>query len=340
MQSKTREERFPFSPILRYFLGMTQSVLITGAAGFVGSHLTERFLREGFSVLGVDNFLTSREENLREAFKHPNFRFEKHDVIYPKEFKNPFGSGSGGNFDQILHFACPASPIDFDTLSIEILEVDSKGTINMLELARQQKASFFMASTSEIYGDPLVHPQTEDYWGNVSSIGPRSCYDEAKRFSEAATMSYKRKYDLSVRIVRIFNTYGPRMRLNDGRVVPALCGQALRGEALTVHGDGSQTRSFCYVDDLVDGIYKLSRSNEQMPTNIGNPGEYSLNDFAKVVQKLSGKNLEIKYLPSRPEDPRRRRPDITKAKRVLGWEPKISLEDGLKRTMEAFRTEI
>jgi len=312
------------------------SVLITGAAGFVGSHLAERFLREGFSVFGVDNFLTGREANIKEALKHPHFRFEKADVVENFSFKNPFG----GNFSQILHFACPASPIDFEELSQEILKVDSIGTLNALEYARKENASFFIASTSEIYGDPLEHPQKESYWGNVNSIGPRSCYDEAKRFSEAAAMVYKRKYNLGIRIVRIFNTYGPRMRLNDGRVVPALCGQALRGDALTIHGDGTQTRSFCYVDDLVDGIYRLSQSSEQGPVNIGNPIEYSLNDFAHVVQNVSGKKLEIKYLEARPDDPRRRKPDISKAKQLLGWEPKISLEEGLKRTMDAFRSEV
>ncbi len=313
-----------------------KSVLMTGAAGFVGSHLAERFLREGFAVLGVDNFLTGREGNIKEALKNPNYRFEKADVVKRFDFKNPFG----GKFSQVLHFACPASPIDFEQLSLEILEVDSKGTLNALEYAREYADSFFVASTSEIYGDPLVHPQTEEYWGNVSTTGPRACYDEAKRFSEAATMVYHRKYRLDTRIVRIFNTYGPRMRLNDGRVVPALCSQALRGEDLTVHGDGSQTRSFCYVDDLVDGIFKLSQSKENMPTNIGNPTEYSLNEFARVVQKVAGKELKIKYLPGRPDDPRRRKPDITKAKRILGWEPKVSLDEGLRRTIEAFKKEL
>ena len=313
-----------------------KSVLITGASGFIGSHLSERFLREGWNVLGVDNFLTGREQNLSEAMKHPDFRFEKADVVQRFDFKNPFG----GKFDWIYHFACPASPVDFDTLAQEILEVDSIGTLKALEFARTLNAGFFIASTSEVYGDPLVHPQTEEYWGNVSPTGPRSMYDETKRFSEAATMVFHRKYKLDTRIVRIFNTYGPRMRLNDGRVVPALCGQALRGEKLTVHGNGSQTRSFCYVDDLVDGIYKLGQSTEQMPTNVGNPVEYSLNDFARVVNQVLGKNLEIQYLPARPEDPRRRCPDISKARSLLGWEPKVSLEEGLKKTLEAFKKEL
>jgi dTDP-glucose 4,6-dehydratase len=313
-----------------------KSVLITGAAGFIGSHLSERFLREGWQVLGVDSFLTGREANLKEALKHPDFRFEKADVTKRFDFQNPFG----GKFNFVYHFACPASPVDFDVLAEEILEVDSVGTLKGLAYAREQGAGFFLASTSEVYGDPLVHPQKEDYWGNVNSIGPRSCYDETKRFSEAAVMVFRHKYKLDTRIVRIFNTYGPRMRLNDGRVVPALCGQALRGEKLTIHGDGTQTRSFCYVDDLVDGIYKLGQSKELLPTNVGNPAEYSLKQFAEVVQKVAGKKLELEYLPARPDDPRRRCPDISKAKALLGWEPKISLEEGLKRTIAAFQQEI
>ena len=314
-----------------------RSVLVTGAAGFIGSHLCERFLTEGWQVLGVDNFLTGREANLADALKHPDFRFEKADVVQRFDFKNPFG---GSRFDWVYHFACPASPIDFDPLCQEILEVDSIGTLKALEFARAAGSGFFIASTSEVYGDPLVHPQKEEYFGNVSSTGPRSMYDETKRFSEAATMVFHRKYKLNTRIVRIFNTYGPRMRLNDGRVVPALCGQALRGEKLTIHGDGTQTRSFCYVSDLVDGIYKLGQSNEHLPTNVGNPVEYALNDFARVVQKVAGKTLEIQYLPARPEDPRRRCPDISKAKRLFSWEPKVPLEEGLKRTLEAFKREL
>jgi dTDP-glucose 4,6-dehydratase len=326
----------PAIPISCYEVGMKKSVLITGAAGFIGSHLSERFLKEGFAVLGVDNFLTGREANIREPLKHPDFRFEKADVVKQFDFKNPFG----GKFDMVLHFACPASPIDFETLALEILEVDSKGTLNALEYARGIGSKFFIASTSEVYGDPLVHPQTEEYWGNVSSIGPRSCYDEAKRFSEAAVMVYQKKYNLDSRIVRIFNTYGPRMRLNDGRVVPELCSQALQGKKLTVHGDGSQTRSFCFVSDLVDGIYRLSQSSERLPVNCGNPVETSVNEFAKVVQKVAGSKLEIEYLPARPHDPRRRCPDITKARKILGWEPKVSLEEGLRTTIEAFRKEL
>lgn len=315
---------------------MKKSVLITGASGFVGSHLTERFLKEGYAVLGVDNFLTGRIENLKEALKHPDFRFEEADVVKRFDFKNPFG----GNFSWVLHFACPASPIDFEQLAQEILEVDSLGTLKALEFARQQKASFFLASTSEVYGDPLEHPQQEEYWGNVSSIGPRSCYDETKRFSEAATMVYHRKYGLDTRIVRIFNTYGPRMRLNDGRVVPELCSQALTGKKLTVHGDGTQTRSFCFVSDLVDGIYRMTTIKENLPINVGNPREFSLNDFARVIEKTVGKDLGISYLPGRPHDPRRRCPDISKAKKLMGWEPKVPLEEGIKITMESFRKEL
>lgn len=315
---------------------MKPSVLITGAGGFIGSHLSERFLKEGFSVMGVDSFLTGRESNIKEALKSPDYRFEKADVTKRFDFKNPFG----GKFQMVFHFACPASPIDFETLSQEILEVDSIGTIKGLDYAKENGSGFFVASTSEVYGDPLVHPQNEEYYGNVSTTGPRSCYDETKRFSEAAVMVYNRKYKLDTRIVRIFNTYGPRMRLNDGRVVPQLCGQALRGENLTIHGDGSQTRSFCYVDDLVDGIFRLSRSKEIMPVNIGNPIEYTLNQFAAEVLKVAGKKLDITYLPGRPDDPRRRRPDISKAQKLLGWEPKVSLEDGLRKTMESFRKEL
>ena len=314
------------------------AVLITGAAGLVGSHLAEKFLHEGYAVLGVDNFLTGREENIREALKHLDFRFEKAYVVQRFDFKNPFANGE--RFFQVLHFACPASPIDFATLPLEILEVDSKGTINALQFARNHARSFLMASTSEAYGDPLVHPQTEEYWGNVNPIGLRSCYDEAKRFSEAATMVFHRNYKLDTKIVRIFNTYGPRMRLNDGRVVPELCRQALTGEPLTIHGDGMQTRSFCFVDDLVHGIFLLAKSQENLPVNIGNPDEYTILQFAEAIGKALGKKLEMKHVPARPDDPRRRRPDITKAVRVLSWKPAIGLADGLKRTLDAFRKDI
>jgi dTDP-glucose 4,6-dehydratase len=284
----------------------------------------------------VDNFLTGREANLKEVLSHPDFRFERADVTKRFDFQNPFG----GKFSWVLHFACPASPVDFETLSEEILEVDSIGTLHALRFTREQNAKFFLASTSEVYGDPLEHPQKEEYWGNVSSIGPRSCYDETKRFSEAAVMVYQRKYGLDARIVRIFNTYGPRMRLDDGRVVPQLCSQALKGEKLTVHGDGSQTRSFCFVSDLVDGIFRMTEKGDKLPTNLGNPVELSLNEFARVVQRLAGRELGITYLPGRPDDPRRRCPDITKARSLLGWEPRIPVEEGLGRTMEFFRKEL
>lgn len=314
-----------------------QSVLITGAAGLVGSHLTEKFLAEGFAVLGVDNFLTGREENLALAHKHSDFRFEQKDVTQDFDFVCP----TGGRFFQVLHFACPASPVDFATLPLEILEVDSRGTINALKFAREHSQSFLMASTSEAYGDPLVHPQTEEYWGNVNPVGTRACYDEAKRFSEAATTVFHCKYGLDTKIVRIFNTYGPRNRLNDGRVVPELCRQALSGEPLTLHGDGLQTRSFCYVEDLVNGIFLLSQSqSEHLPVNIGNPNEYTIKQFAEEIGNVLGQKLEFRYLPARPDDPRRRCPDITKARKLLGWEPKISLSDGLKMTLAGFRQEL
>jgi dTDP-glucose 4,6-dehydratase len=313
-----------------------ETVLLTGAAGFIGSHLSERLLGLGYGVVGVDSLLTGRRSNLEKAISHPNFRMIEADVTKVFDFVNPFSA----KFDWVMHFACPASPIDFESLAEEILEVDSKGTLNALQFAKRNGAKFFLASTSEVYGDPLVHPQKEDYWGNVSSIGPRSCYDEAKRFSEAAVMVYQRKYNLSTRIVRIFNTYGPRMRLNDGRVVPQLCSQALKGEALSVHGDGSQTRSFCFVTDLVDGIVKMMKVDEPLPINLGNPVEFSLNEFAKTVEKVANKKCGITYLPARPDDPRRRCPDISKAKRLLGWEPKVPLEEGLRVTLEAFRKEV
>ncbi len=313
-----------------------RSVLITGAAGLIGSHLVERLLAADYSILGVDNFLTGREENLREAKDHPKFRFEEADVIKRFDFKNPFGL----RFTQIMHFACPASPVDFETLPIEIMEVDTKGTLNGLEYARDNGSGFFIASTSECYGDPLVHPQTEEYWGNVNPVGSRSCYDEAKRFSEAATMTYHRKFGLDTRIARIFNTYGPRNRMDDGRVVPELCRQAILGEPLTIHGDGKQTRSFCYVTDLVEGILKLSETKEHFPINLGNPSEYSINDFASAVGKVLGKELKVEYLKARPDDPRKRKPDISKAQKLLDWSPKITLEEGLTKTIDAFKVEL
>lgn len=310
-----------------------KTVLITGAAGFIGSNLSERYLAEGYSVIGWDNFLTGRESNLKEVLKNPHFKFEKLDVTKLENVATP-------KVDLVLHFACPASPIDFDGLAQEILEVDSKGTLNTLEIARKNNARFMVASTSEVYGDPLVHPQSETYWGNVNSFGPRACYDEAKRFSEACVYVYRSKYKLDTRIVRIFNTYGPRMRLNDGRVVPTLCAQALKNEAMTIHGDGEQTRSFCFVDDLVDGIYRLSQSNFQDPVNIGNPTEYTVKQFGQAIAKVLGQEFKANYVPARPDDPRKRRPDITRAKEILGWQPKVSLEDGLRKTLAAFKAEM
>lgn len=313
-----------------------KSVLITGVAGLIGSHLAERFLAAGYSVMGVDNFLTGRPENLQDFQNHPQFRFEEANVIQRFDFKNPFAT----RFTQVLHFACPASPVDFETLPVEILEVDSKGTLNALEYARHNAESFFVASTSECYGDPLVHPQTEEYWGNVNPVGPRACYDEAKRFSEAATMTYHRKFGLDTRIVRIFNTYGPRNRLNDGRVVPELCRQALLGEPLTLHGDGEQTRSFCYVSDLVEGIFRLSSTKEHFPVNLGNPNEFTINEFARTIERILETKLTITYQKARPDDPRKRKPDISKARRLLDWTPKVELEEGLRKTLAAFRAEL
>ena len=309
-------------------------VLITGGAGFLGSHLVDRFLSEGFEVLAMDNFLTGSPKNIAHLKTEKRFHFVECDVAQPIE-----GKIGRGKFDTVMHFACPASPVDFATLPLEILQVDSFGTYNALDVAKDHGARFMIASTSEVYGDPLVHPQTEDYWGNVNPIGPRSCYDEVKRFSEALTMAYHRKHKVNTSIVRIFNTYGPRMRLDDGRVVPNFCGQALRGEPLTVYGDGSQTRSFCYVSDLIDGIYKLSQSKEHLPVNIGNPDEYSIRDFAEIVLKLvpaSKSRIEQRPL-LHADDPKQRKPVIDRAKNILGWQPKVSLNDGLTRTIEYFR---
>lgn len=312
------------------------AVLITGCAGLVGSHLVEKFLENDFQVVGVDNYLTGRESNIKHLFADSNFKFVEADVTKRFDFENPFG----GNFASVLHFACPASPIDFSELPIEILEVDSIGTLKALEFAKAHGASFLIASTSECYGDPLQHPQKETYWGNVNPIGPRSCYDETKRFAEAATMAYHRKYGMKTHIVRIFNTYGPRMRMNDGRVVPALCTQALKGEEMTIHGNGEQTRSFCFVDDLVEGIYRLSQSNEHLPVNIGNPGEFTILEFAEAIMEVLEKKVPLKHLPGREDDPRRRRPDITKAREILGWEPKVTLKEGLKKTLDGFKQEL
>ena len=307
-----------------------ERVLITGAAGFLGSHLCDRFIREGYHVIGMDNLITGDLRNIDHLFKLEQFEFYHHDVS--KFIHVP------GELKYILHFASPASPIDYLKIPIQTLKVGSLGTHNCLGLAKSKKARMLIASTSEIYGDPQVHPQTEEYWGNVNPIGPRGVYDEAKRFQEAMTMAYHNFHGLETRIVRIFNTYGPRMRLNDGRALPAFIGQALRGEDLTVFGDGSQTRSFCYVDDLVEGIYRLLLSDYYMPVNIGNPSEITLKQFAEEVIALTGTKQKIVYKPLPVDDPKQRQPDISKAREVLGWEPKVQRKDGLKTTYEYFKS--
>ncbi|NLH49128.1 MAG: SDR family oxidoreductase [Myxococcales bacterium] len=302
-------------------------ILITGAAGFIGSHLCEFYVRKGFDVIAMDNLLTGNIANIA-AITADNFHFIKHDVtnyIYVD-----------GPLDYILHFASPASPIDYLELPIQTLKVNALGTHKVLGLAKEKKARLLLASTSEVYGDPLIHPQTESYWGNVNPIGPRGVYDESKRFAEALVMAYQRTHGVETRIVRIFNTFGPRMRLNDGRVVPAFISQALRGEPLTVFGDGQQTRSFCYVSDLVEGIYRLLMSDETEPTNLGNPREMTILQFAECIQKLTGTHCPIEFKDLPVDDPKVRQPDISKAKRILGWEPKVSLEEGLKLTIDYF----
>jgi len=304
-------------------------VLITGAAGFLGSHLCDRFIGEGCKVVAMDNLITGSLQNIEHLFKLENFEFYHHDIS-----KFVFVPG---NVDYILHFASPASPIDYLKIPIQTLKVGSLGTHNLLGLAKAKNARMIIASTSEVYGDPTVHPQTEEYWGNVNPIGPRGVYDEAKRFQEAITMAYHTFHGLETRIVRIFNTYGPRMRLNDGRALPAFMGQALRGEDITVFGDGSQTRSFCYVDDLVEGIYRLLLSDYHMPVNIGNPDEISIKDFAEEIIKLTGTNQKIVYKPLPQDDPKQRQPDITQAKKILNWEPKVHRSVGMKVTWEYFK---
>ncbi|MBO9564606.1 MAG: SDR family oxidoreductase [Niastella sp.] len=304
-------------------------VLITGAAGFLGSHLCDRFIKEGFHVVGMDNLITGDLKNIEHLFKLEQFEFYNHDVSTFIHVP--------GHLDYILHFASPASPIDYLKIPIQTLKVGSLGTHNCLGLARAKGARILVASTSEIYGDPMVHPQNEEYWGNVNPVGPRGVYDEAKRFQEAMTMAYHTFHGLETRIIRIFNTYGPRMRLNDGRALPAFIGQALRGEDLTVFGDGSQTRSFCYVDDLVEGIYRLLMSDYHMPVNIGNPDEISLKEFAEEIIALTGTKQEIVYKPLPVDDPKQRRPDITRAKELLGWSPKVNRKEGLKITYEYFK---
>jgi len=304
-------------------------VLITGGAGFLGSHLCERFLAEGYEVIGMDNLITGDIANIEHLFADPDFHFEQRDVT---EYVHATGELEG-----ILHFASPASPIDYLELPIQTLKVGSLGTHKALGLARLKGARFLLASTSECYGDPLIHPQPETYWGNVNPVGPRGVYDEAKRFAEAMTMAYHRFHGLETRIVRIFNTYGPRMRLNDGRVLPAFMSQALKGEPLTVFGDGSQTRSFCYVDDLVDGIFRLYRSDEVLPTNIGNPSEMTIREFAEAVLDITGSSSELSFKPLPEDDPKVRQPDITKARELLDWEPKVPLRDGLEKALVSFR---
>lgn len=308
---------------------MKKVAVVTGGAGFLGSHLCDRLIAEGISVICLDNFLTGRIENIEHLFANPNFQFIKLDVTNFIHIP--------GNVDYILHFASPASPIDYLKFPIQTLKVGSLGTHKALGLAKEKNARFLIASTSEVYGDPLIHPQQEDYWGNVNPVGPRGVYDEAKRFAEAMTMAYHRYHGLETRIVRIFNTYGPRMRLDDGRALPAFISQALKGEDVTIFGDGKQTRSFCFVSDLIDGIYKLLLSNEPMPVNIGNPNEITIEDFAKEVIMLTGSKSKLIYQELPVDDPKVRQPDITRAKNILGWEPKVDRAEGLKITLEYFK---
>ncbi len=305
-------------------------ILITGGAGFLGSHLCDRFIKEGYHVIAMDNLITGELKNIQHLFKLENFEFYHHDV---SRFVHV-----PGELQYILHFASPASPIDYLKIPIQTLKVGSLGTHNLLGLAKTKKSRILVASTSEVYGDPTVHPQTEEYYGNVNPVGPRGVYDEAKRFQEAMTMAYHTYHGLETRIIRIFNTYGPRMRLNDGRVLPAFIGQALRGEDLTVFGDGSQTRSFCFVDDLVEGIYRLLMSDYALPVNIGNPDEITILDFAEEIIKLTGTRQKIIFKPIPKDDPKQRQPDITKARKLLGWEPKISRSEGLRITYDYFKS--
>lgn len=307
-------------------------ILITGAAGFLASHLCDRFMKEGYEVIGMDNLLTGNLKNIEHLFPEKNFTFYHHDVtkfVHVPE-----------QLDFILHFASPASPIDYLKMPIQTLKVGALGTHNLLGLAKAKNARILVASTSEVYGDPLVHPQTEDYWGNVNPIGPRGVYDEAKRFMESITMAYHNFHGVDTRIVRIFNTFGPRMRLNDGRALPAFLTQALKGEDITVFGDGLQTRSFCYVEDLVDGIYRLLHSDYHLPVNIGNPDEISLKQFAEEIKELTGSASKIVYHPLPQDDPKQRKPDISKAKELLGWQPKVSRKEGLIKTLAYFKENI
>ena len=309
---------------------MQKRILITGAAGFLGSHLCDKFIKEGYHVIAMDNLITGDLKNIEHLFKLENFEFCHHDIT--KFIHVP------GELDYILHFASPASPIDYLKIPIQTLKVGSLGTHNLLGLAKEKNARMLIASTSEIYGDPLVHPQTEDYFGNVNTIGPRGVYDEAKRFQESITMAYHRFHGLETRIVRIFNTYGPRMRLNDGRVIPAFIGQALRGEDLTIFGDGMQTRSFCYVSDQVEGIYRLLLSDYSLPVNIGNPNEITIKDFADEIIRLTGTEQKVTYKDLPQNDPLQRQPDISLAKELLGWEPKVNRSEGMKLTLDYFKS--
>lgn len=304
-------------------------ILVTGAAGFLGSHLCDRLLETGHRVAAVDNLITGSLDNIAHLNNRPDFGFMEHDICLPLEVEGPL--------DWIFDLASPASPVDYLKLPVETLKVGSYGVHNLLELARAKGAGFLISSTSEVYGDPLVHPQTEDYWGNVNPIGPRSVYDESKRFAEAMTMAYRRYFGVETRIVRIFNTYGPRMRLDDGRVVPTLIWQALHGQPLTVFGDGSQTRSFCYVSDLVDGILRMPESGGNDPVNLGNPNEMSILEFAEHIKRLTGTEAPIEYKPLPQDDPKQRKPVIARAKKLLGWEPRVGFEEGIGKTIEWFK---
>jgi dTDP-glucose 4,6-dehydratase len=306
----------------------SKRALVTGGAGFLGSHLCDSLLADGWSVVVVDNLLTGRRSNLAHFVHEPRFEFAEQDICEPFDV---------GKVDYVFHFASPASPVDYSVHGVETLKVGSLGTFHALDIARKYGAKYFVSSTSECYGDPLEHPQKETYWGHVNPIGPRSVYDEAKRFTESVTMAYRRYYQVDTRIVRIFNTYGPRMQLNDGRVVPNFMKQAIRGEDLTVYGDGGQTRSFCYVSDEIDGFMRLSKSDEPLPVNIGNPKEFTILDCAKIVLTVVGSKSQIRYEPLPQDDPKQRRPDITKARQLLGWEPKIDLETGLRLSLDYFR---
>jgi dTDP-glucose 4,6-dehydratase len=306
--------------------------IVTGAAGFLGSHLTDLLLARGHRVVGIDNLVTGHRANLKHLRGNRRFRFIQHDICEPISIP--------GRVDFVWHFASPASPIDYLQIPIKTLKVGALGTHKALGLAKRKNARFLVASTSEIYGDPLVHPQPEEYWGNVNTIGPRGCYDEAKRFAEAITMAYQRQHGVDTRIVRIFNTYGPRMRLNDGRVVPAFVNQALTNQPITIFGKGTQTRSFCYVSDLIEGIYRLMMSDYRLPVNVGNPREMTMLQFAKTIIQATGARSKIVFKPLPQDDPKQRRPDITKARKLLGWSPQVSLEEGLIQTIAYFRAKV